>query len=68
MWPSGSSPGSRWGFSPPGEIGVVEVEPGQALAHARQNRSDMLNFDLQLLNAVMGALPRRSQVPASTPP
>ncbi len=50
----GLDAGQPVGLLPPGEIGVVEVEPGQALVQARQNRSDMVNFDLQLLNAERG--------------
>jgi outer membrane protein TolC len=36
---------------PPTDIPVVSVDPEAALGQARQNRSDMLNFDLQRLTA-----------------
>ncbi len=50
----GLEPGQPVGLLPPGDIGIVEVDPDQALEQARQNRSDMVNFDLQLLNAERG--------------
>jgi outer membrane protein TolC len=56
----GLDPGQPVGLLPPGDIGVVEVDPGQALVQARQNRSDMLNFDLQLLNAERGVAQAKS--------
>jgi len=36
---------------PPTEIPTVHVDPAAALVQARRNRSDVLNFDLQLLTA-----------------
>jgi outer membrane protein len=45
---------------PPGEIGRVQVEPEQALAQARQNRSDVLDFDLQRLTAERSVAQARS--------
>ena len=36
---------------PPTSIPSAGIDPDTALAHARRNRSDVLNFDLQLLTA-----------------
>jgi outer membrane protein len=36
---------------PPTTIGAASIDPAVALANARQNRSDVLDFDLQLLTA-----------------
>jgi len=36
---------------PPTEIPAAHIDPAVALAEARQHRSDVLNFDLQLLTA-----------------
>jgi outer membrane protein TolC len=47
----GVSSGTPIGLLPPGDIGRVEVDPDQALVRAKEHRSDVLNFDLQLLNA-----------------
>lgn len=56
----GVVPGTPIALLPPGATGRVEVDPADALAQARQNRSDILNFDLQLLTAERGVAQARS--------
>ncbi len=45
---------------PPTEIPPAGIEPSVALGRARQNRSDMLGFDLQMLTAERGVAQARS--------
>lgn len=47
----GLGPATYIVLSPPTRIPAGFIDPEEALAKARQNRSDMLNFDLQLLTA-----------------
>jgi outer membrane protein TolC len=45
---------------PPTDIPAVRIDPAVALARARQNRSDVLGFDLQLLAAERAVAQARS--------
>lgn len=45
---------------PPTEIATTPIDPAAALAHARSNRSDMLDFDLQLLTAERAVVQAKS--------
>ncbi len=45
---------------PPTDIPAAGIEPSVALARARQNRSDVLGFDLQMLTAERGVAQARS--------
>jgi outer membrane protein len=45
---------------PPTDIPAAGIEPSVALAQARQNRSDVLGFDLQILTAERGVAQARS--------
>ena len=56
----GMKPGAAIALVPPREIAGGRVDPDSALARARENRSDMLNYDLQLLAAERGVVQARS--------
>lgn len=56
----GIAPGTPIQLLPPGAIGEVEVDPSQALVQAKQNRSDALNFELQVLTAERSVRQARS--------
>ncbi len=45
---------------PPTNVPPTRVDPDTALSRARQNRSDVLSFDLQLLTAERGVVQARS--------
>ena len=45
---------------PPTEIAAARIDPEAALAQARQNRSDVLGFDFQLLTAERNVVQARS--------
>ena len=56
----GLTPGTRIALVPPREIAEGRVDPDSALAEARRNRSDMINYDLQMLTAERGVAQAKS--------
>jgi outer membrane protein TolC len=56
----GLAPKTTIVLSPPTEIPAARVDPDIALAQARQNRSDVLNFDVQLLTAERNVVQTKS--------
>jgi len=56
----GMKAGVAFALLPPREISEGRVDPDSALAAARRYRSDMLNYDLQLLTAERGVVQAKS--------
>jgi len=57
----GFGPETRLSLVMPAVISVHRVDPDEALVYARQNRTDMLDFDLQLLSAERNVAQARSE-------
>jgi outer membrane protein TolC len=57
----GLSPGTVIVPMPPTTVPAVSIDPAAALGHARQNRSAMVNFDLQRLTADRGVAQAKSE-------
>jgi outer membrane protein len=57
----GFGPDTRLSLVTPDVISVHRVDPDEALDYARQNRTDMVDFDLQLLTAERNVAQARSE-------